>query len=218
MPCHDIHSLEPEYLRRTAQECLARGVFPPRHICVSMAHRNRLFLKREKCLYISLLRDPIARNMSAFFQNLHLLPDEIRTEGDPQKLFEKFKQAYKHSLPVTWFDREFGEQLGINVFDHPFDPGKRYIHIQSENVILFRVDCPDEIKGRVLSRVLGREIRVQRQNDSANKGYATLYNKVKEKARFTPDFVDDIYSTKFSNHFWSREELNEMSSKWKESH
>lgn len=215
LPCYGIHSLAPEYLRKTAQDWLARDAFPPRHICVSMAYRDRLFVHGEKCLYISLVRDPIARNISAFFQNLYLRPEQIRDENDPQSMFEIFKQSYNHSLPITWFDREFKDQLGIDVFEHPFDHAKKYVHIESKNVILFRLDCPDAVKARVLSRALGRKIKIRRQNDSDNKGYAKLYKRVKEEACFSPDFVDEIYASKFARHFWSEEELRNMSAEWK---
>lgn len=214
LPCHDIHSLVPEYLRRTAIQWLEKGAYPPPHICTSMAHRDRLLIKRRSCVYISLVRDPISRNLSAFFQNLHLQNDELKNEINPLRLFEKFVKDYHHSIPLTWFDREFEGQIGIDVYETPFDHENRYVYIKSKNTVLFRTDCPDETKSAVLSRVLGREIIIRRQNDGAKKNYAERYHLVKKCAWFSEEFVDKIYESRFAKHFWGESELKNMKAAW----
>jgi len=214
LPCYDIHSLEPKYLRKTAQSWLARNEFPPPHICVSMAHRDRLLLKRQRCLYISLVRDPLARNLSAFFQNLHHQKVEIRDEKDAQRMFDTFAETYAHTIPLTWFDREFGGQLGIDVYKRPLDHDRKLIHFTGMNAVIFRIDCPDEVKGSVLTQILGRKISLARDNDSKNKEYHEVYKNVQAIAHFEPDFVDRIYSSKFARHFWTDEERLKMARRW----
>lgn len=214
LPCYDIHSLNPEYLQRTARSWLERGEYPPPHICVSMAHRDRLLVKRKKCLYISLVRDPIARNLSAFFQNLHLEPMHIRTEENPQKLFDHFVNNYGHSVPMTWFEREFETQLSIDIFSKPFDREKKFVRLPGKHVVLFRVDCPDDVKGRVLTQELGRKITIRRQNDSANKDYFEKYGAIKDFAKFPESFLSRIYDSKFAQHFWTYDERQAFKAKW----
>ncbi|SMY09213.1 putative capsular polysaccharide synthesis family protein [Flavimaricola marinus] len=214
LPCHDIHTLEPDSLRETAQSWLARNEFPPPHICVSMAHRDRLLIKRQRCLYITLVRDPLARNLSAFFQNLDQQNVEIREEQDVMRMFENFQKTYAHSTPLSWFDREFKGQLGIDVFSRPFDIERRAIHLKSANTIIFRVDCPDFQKSQILSRILGRKIDIQRANDSENKEYNDLYKRVKQVSVFNHDFVYKMYASKFARHFWTDAERNEMARRW----
>jgi len=214
LACHDIHSLAPDYLRKTAAQWLGRGEYPPPHICVSMAHRDRLLIKQKKCLYISLVRDPIARNLSGFFQNLHLQPAPVRDENDPQALFDAFMGLYPHRVPVTWFNREFEGQLGIDVYARGFNHDKKFSYLKGKNVVVFRVDCPDAVKSKTLSRILGRKIEVVRQNDATNKGYADLYSEMKTKAHFTEEFVAGIYDSKFVRHFWTVAERAALMEKW----
>ena len=42
LTCYDVHSLDVRYLGDTARKHLAKDEFPPRHVCISMAYRNRL--------------------------------------------------------------------------------------------------------------------------------------------------------------------------------
>lgn len=214
LPCHDIHTLNRKKVLEMAKDWLDRGQYPPPHICLSMAHRDRLLVKRKKCLYISLVRDPIARNLSAFFQNLHHMPDEIKNETDPNKMFEHFSNNYGHSLPLTWFDREFKAELGIDVFARPFDKESKFVHRKAANTILFRVDCPDDVKSHVLSKALSCEINVGRLNDGANKDYNTMYNEMKKLVTFPTKFLDRMYNSKFVQHFWTPDEIEKMKSNW----
>lgn len=214
LPCHDIHTLNREKILETAKQWLERGEFPPPHICLSMTHRDQLFVKRTKCLYISLVRDPIARNLSAFFQNLHLMADEIRTEKDPKKMFEYFSNGYGHSLPLTWFDREFKAELGIDIFAQPFNQENKFVFKKAAKTILFRVDCPDDVKSRVLSKALGSDIKVGRVNDGANKDYNTIYNEMKNLVTFPAEFLNFMYDSKFVQYFWTPDEIEKMKTNW----
>lgn len=211
---HDIHTLEPDLLKKMTFKFLERGEFPPPHVCVSMAHRDRLIVKRKRCFYISLVRDPIARNLSAFFQNLHLKSENIRDEPNGSVLFKNFVSTYNHDIPLTWFDREFRDQLGIDIFQRPFDKQKLYSYYPSINTALFRVDCPDDVKSRVLTRILGTKIDVGRANDGSNKDYNERYSSVKGQAVFPRVFTERIYNSTFAKHFWTDDELKRLKSKW----
>lgn len=214
MPCHDIHTLNPVVLRRTTRDWLERESFPPPHICVSMAFRDRLLVKRQRCLYISLVRDPLARNLSAYFQNLHLADAEIRDETRARELFTHFLATYPHDHPLTWFDREYGDQLGIDVYETPFDPATGFLHVPRHNLVLFRVDCPDAIKSRVLSRLLHRRIEVGRENDGGAKSYRERYDAVKSLAVFPASFTERVYGSQFARHFWTEAELTAFRARW----
>ncbi len=212
--CLDIHNMNHEKILAVAQGWINKGQFPPPNICVSMAHRERLLVKNNKCLYISLVRDPIARNLSGFFQNLHHMDDVIKNESDPEKLTQHFIDSYQHDLPLNWFDREYKAQLGIDVFSWPFDRKNRYTHNAATNTILFRIDCPDEVKSQVLTDTLGREITVGRLNVGANKDYSALYEKIKNRVSFPTAFLDKMYNSKFVRHFWLPNEIEAMKNNW----
>jgi hypothetical protein len=214
LPCFHIHTLAVESLQRTAKSRLEGGNFPPPHVSVSMGYREGLFTRPQRCLYISLVRDPIARNLSAFFETLHERPEEIRECTDPDELFQHFMNLYDHTIPLSWFDREFRDQLGVDVYAEGFDKQKKFKWLKAKRTVIFRTDCPDEVKGEVLSEILDREIVVRRGNDGDDKEYADLYKGVKGKARYSRDFVKTAFSSRFARHFWTVPERDAMIAKW----
>lgn len=216
LPCHDIHTLNDASLKSLAKQYLERGEFPPLHVCVSMAWKTREIIRKSQCIYISLVREPVARNISAFFHNRHLSIRGLEGSGrdNAREVFNHFMKNYPHSLPTKWFEKEFAKHLGIDVYSIEFDCDRKFAISHDNNVVLFRVDAPDRVKSSILSDVLGREISVGRDNDSDSKAYQSLYSRVREVARFTPEFLDGAYETRFARHFWTDEELRGFKAFW----
>ena len=216
LPCHDVHSLNDEHLKLMARKFLDHGEFPPRHVCVSMAWKGSEIGVRTRCFYITLVREPVARNLSAFFQNLHEFSHGKTAVNDElaSKTFEKFRGEYNHNVAGTWFDREFNGEVGIDVFNHKFEKSQKFAVNVRRNFAVFRIDAPTLVKQAVLSRVFGRRIHIQRTNDSSAKDYAELYNRVRRIARFDEAFLDKIYSTRFAKHFWTKRELDQFKAYW----
>ena len=212
LACHDIHTLDSTRLSQLAQSAAKDGTFPAPPECVSMAWRERLFIHPSKCFYISLVRDPVARNLSAFFQNLKYYQSSSAHESNPNKAFSNFLRDYHHSIPITWFDREWKKFLNIDVYSKPFPKGKKYF--LSKSILLFRIDCPLQTMSKVLTHALGNEIVVNTANSSETKDYSDLYRSVRDVASFTPEYLDALYDTKFARHFWTEEEISILRAKW----
>lgn len=214
LPVHHIHSLDDDHLLKMAKRSISEGRFPAPHICESMAWKERLFSKPELCLYISLVREPIARNLSGFFENARNLLTGHPSEWEPEEVLDVFVKRYKHTIPLDWFDREFEAQLGINIYEQKFDPQEKYVELSRHNTVIFRSDCDDKIAARVLSEALERTIIVGRANDTSNKPYSNIYRAVQRIAKFPKPFIDSMYDTKYVRHFWSDEEINVFRKKW----
>lgn len=208
LPCHEIHTLDDAALMRMAKSAIEAGRFPPRHVCTAMAWKAEELSRPDRCLYISPVREPIERNLSAYFHNL---PANLAT-GEPSELLARFVAGYSHRVPVIWFDREFGAQLGIDVYSEPFDHAAKWSRVG--NVLLIRSDADDKTKSAVLSKALGKKIEVRRSNVAANKRYADLYRRVLGIARFDGPFLDRMYETRFARHFWSEAELADYRARW----
>ena len=211
---HQIHHLDKKILIALAKPFIENSDLPKRHISQAMAYRRDYLSRRENFIFISLVRDPIARNLSAFFENLDAKPEKISEEPDADVLFAHFMKDYPHAIPLTWFDREFGDQLGIDVFSTPFDTGRKYLYLKNRKTLLMRADCPDDLKSRILSDVFDRKIKVGQKNDGADKDYADRYAGVKKRTRFSAEFVNQIYDSKFCRHFWTTAEIGQMKRRW----
>ena len=214
LPVHHIHTLNEKNLMRAAKRATDQGNFPPPHICESMAWKSRLFTYPDKCLYITLVRDPIARNLSAFFENIgRYIPQELDGIA-PEEILQTFIQKYNHQTPLLWLDKEYKGELGIDVYGTAFDVKKKYVRLPHCNMVVFRSDCEDETMARILSETLGPKLIVRRENDSTDKEYAELYSAVKKIARFPDAFLDQMYDTKYARHFWAPEEIAEFRKRW----
>jgi hypothetical protein len=208
LPNLHVHYLRWEAVVQQLSKYLREGQLPPDHLLQSMAFHSSLLDKRA-CVYISLVRDPIARNLSAFFQNYRRTLNGM--EG-AQDAFKAFLKNYPHRLPTHWLDTEFGKALGVNVYEVPFDKTSRASIWKG--MIIMRDDCPDETKGALLSELLGRTIKISRVNVGSDKPYAQLYKEVRNLARFNADFLDSLYDTKFARHFWTDDELSRLRDFW----
>ncbi|MEL6606247.1 MAG: putative capsular polysaccharide synthesis family protein [Cyanobacteria bacterium J06614_10] len=174
---------------------------------------------------VSLVRDPVSKTISQLFQT----PEAFGTTHDD--LLKMDVNAICHlltdlkreqfSYPCEWFDSEFFEFTGIDIYQEPFDHAS---HCQVESFKQFDVlvlraeDLSDEalilqnIKKIVHKRVEAERLMVS--NTTTQKKTGELYKKVKQSIKFTRDFLDQLYSSKYCRHFYTDEELDMFKRRW----
>lgn len=139
---------------------------PPRNLLASVELSRRLAAEppAEDWYLLSLVREPISRNISDFFENLrrvwvHHLPPAARDaclailksrETLPAEtirpmaaeLVSLFQRGYPRQMIDAWFDREIWEGFGIDIFDRPFSRQEGYQIYRRENVhlLVFRLE------------------------------------------------------------------------------
>ncbi|MEW6287168.1 MAG: putative capsular polysaccharide synthesis family protein [Chloroflexota bacterium] len=174
---------------------------------------------------ISLVRDPVARNIASFFQALSLnqfVPDwkaRYQTGDLPvEELLEKFLSLGDdyHDYPATWFDAQLKPVFGIDVYEKPFPHEKGYEIYENERfeLLVIRMEdlnrCGVEAIGRFLD-INGFEI--MNSNTSEEKDYMELYKSF--KALPLPEkYVDQLYKSSFAQHFYSDSELSNFKKQW----
>lgn len=211
VPCDDIHSLDRGYLWPLVARRLAQGRRPPPHARHALWHHRRLARPDPARLIITLVRDPIARNLSAFFQTLPLA--RIK-DPDPDALLAQFRDHYPHGTPASWFQREMAQSLGIDVYARPFPRARLFHYRPRDHLVIFRTDCPDPVKAAVLSQLLGRDITLTRANVGASKHYHALYAAVQARAQFAPAFCAPFYRSLYVRHFWTPRERQALLARW----
>jgi len=175
LPTYHINSLDSEFIIKMANEAISRKELPAGHIAASM---NVIKRKPLNPIYISGVRDPFARNLSAIFENF---PATASAEDG----LRRFKHNNRN-VATGWFDREFHGQLGIDVYETPFDHELRMS--RGENWLIFRNDCDDEQKSQILSEIFHTEVIVKRVNAAASKPIAAAYASAKSR----PDFLNRL--------------------------
>ncbi|MEQ9436011.1 putative capsular polysaccharide synthesis family protein [Hyphomonas sp.] len=202
--CYDIHTMKDAAL--AGREPL------PWHEEVSKA---RQAATSGDGLVITVARDPVARNLSGFFENLALYAPEGLSK--PHHAIDVFLEKYSHQIPTNWFQREMLGELGVDLFSQPFDHKTRLqVHEGSPRVVAFRDDTADDVKSLTLSHEFGKTITIGRERTSAEKPYGELYRLTVESAwAFLPaSYLDEMYDNDYVRHFWTPAEIAALRSKW----
>ena len=170
---------------------------------------------------ISMVREPVARNVSAFFQNLNdILPDaRTRLENNTLNvawLHNEFLTRYIHNAPADWFDSQMRDVFNIDVFAAPFPIERGYQMYTGPNarLLVLRYDNLNERITPAMFEFLGlNNFTLPRANVTDDKEYRDLYRRFLE----TPlpmDYVTQMYETRFAKHFWTDAERVALIARW----
>jgi len=181
-------------------------------------HRG-IIRPRVKAKVINLVREPIGRNVSAYFQVLDALWQVERAHENVslERLLEGFFEKFTHERALDWFDEEFKPVLGVDVYEHEFPPESRCLRIRRGpyDILLMRVDLDDASKEKHLSEFLGVEgLRLLPANVGSKKPYADTYREFLRALRLPEAYVDRMLDSQYARHFFSPEERRALRSKW----
>lgn len=227
----DLIAIEPEY-----RDMLAREIAHEQHVYRQYTLRQRMGRRFREKFYaemiyrsyvqpkrrlkvITLVREPVANNISMFFQVLgqYLGPDVEPSEYDIDELINVFIEKYMHSRPLTWLDAEVKTHFGIDIFQHPFPIETGYSAIYQGNVslLVLRCDLDDRTKAQVIADFIGiDEFEIVRSNVASEKSYAGPYARFKQRIKIPPALLEQMYNSKFARHFYSREERDLLRARW----
>jgi len=171
---------------------------------------------------ITLVRDPIARNISGFFQVIRwLIPDfERRYKKGLIKfeiLRELFLSRYEHNTVLEWLDLEIKRVLCINVYKNAFPilKGFQIYRSPKADLLLLRVENMQQCAQSALQNFLGiNHLDIQPTNQAVKKGYANAYSEFLSRISLPNWYIDHMYTSKYAKHFYSRLELQEFRIKW----
>jgi hypothetical protein len=171
---------------------------------------------------ISVVRDPIAKKVSGFFQNPHLYgltPQDLLTISPHDACDLIVKNRMKFYDTVEWFDLEFADFTGIDIYQQPFNHSDKKQIIAGNNldVMILRLEDFKDEKTLVLNLQEFIELPIQKitnANITEEKPFAALNKQVVDMIRFPDDFVNDIYASKYCQHFYTPTEINQFKMKW----
>jgi hypothetical protein len=248
-PTYHVHSLSGETLQELEKSLAAS--FPHsldnlRHIWRCQRARERVLLgltrsdtlsPAERLQAITLVRDPIARNLSTFFQQVKAEPlasagtpptewrlsssffdfDLVLRDNDTRALSELFFERGWHDFPPLWVDREIEGVLGIDVYATGFPRNQGYdiYHSQKADLLLIRLEDLNHCAARAFKEFLDLDqFSVVSANVGEQKGYASFYRALKSSIVFPKSYLDRIYSSQFAQHFYNEAERQEFKARW----
>lgn len=239
-PIYHAHFLSPE---RTAQtEKLRREFFRTgRQAYLQRPWQNQFLLNAirsnrgdRRWKLITLTREPISRNISAFFENLDFVPlDSIGEfqissnyyEINPTvvsianigNLVELFFERSTHDSALHFFEREIKNVFGIDVIGQGFPIEKGYEIYQGDqaDLLALRLENLNFYASSSVEEFLGlKNFELVNSNIAEEKVYASLYKAFKSNIVFTADYVDRLLDSEYMRTFYTEAEIQQARSKW----
>jgi hypothetical protein len=180
---------------------------------------DREYIPKQKQMYvISLVREPILRNISAFFENFEHETGIRYSESSfsIDALIELFLKNSNHNVPLNWFDVQMKKKLGIDVYQYEFPrSGIQVIEEDNVKLLILRTELVDREKESAIKDFLKLpKFLLVRTNEGADKEYASTYKLFKET--FVPPswYIDKMYNSKYFGHFYDEETRKFLIGKW----
>lgn len=214
-PVHHVHDLDPDHLAREEREYRWGG--RPWRIWDAEALLRRPPTADAPWRVVSLVREPIAQTVSAFFQPA-VRRGYVRDDTTLAALRDRFADRLDR-LPVRWFDTRLEPALGIDVFAHAFDPavGYQIISTPAVRLLLLRQEGL-AVAPHALAELLERAepVPLARANVAADKAYADLYAEFTDALAPTEAQLDRAYGSRVVHHFYSAAEIDRFRQLWGE--
>ena len=177
-------------------------------------------IEKKPINIISLVREPISRNISALFQNYER---DMGIPFDGERIsFEKLKEVLlsQYNLGHTrWFERRIQSIFGLDVYATPF-PQSGFATFSRDNVrlLVVRSELSNNEKETVIKEFLGlKKFQIINANVGAEKDYAGQYRKFKSMLRLPADYVNMLCDSKFARHFYPSDVIEAVRSSWNQS-
>ncbi|MEZ4541861.1 MAG: putative capsular polysaccharide synthesis family protein [Chloroflexota bacterium] len=172
---------------------------------------------------ITMVRDPLATNVSGLFHNYRWWPAELKTQCDPPSseclaaVERYFVDTYPHHVPDMWFDMEVRALYGIDVFAEPFDTQRGYAIYHSEfaDLLVIKLEKLNQCAPAAMREFLGLDdFRLLETNKAEDKEYAAIYQAFRRELPLSEAYIDRMYNSRVAQHFYTAEERAAFRRKW----
>lgn len=170
---------------------------------------------------ITMAREPVGRNVSAFFQTIEQLIPNIEARLAAGELFadelhDVFVHMFNSDAPEHWFTGQLEPVFGVDVLESPYDFEKGYQICQGEraDVLAIRMEDLQRSIGPAMKQFMGLEdFPARRENTAEQKYYADIVRMFK-RLPLPESYVDRMYCTPYARHFYTEQEIEILRSKW----
>lgn len=115
-----------------------------------------------------------------------------------------------------WFECQFRNDFGIDVYGHEFDrdAGYQIINVKNFSVLIFQHERINDIVP-ILNDFLDTDIsEIAKENVGSQKWYSDYYKKAVKNMRLSKQYIEWSYSGKMASHFYNKKDIEKFRSKW----
>ncbi len=231
-PTYQVHLLSQQGINTfaTFYRHLSPPIWPEHMNTSALLSRKLATPPRRRWKVISMVRDPIAVRVSAFFENLSLFhPEMIMPSGELRTdevlhFLHELLSNYTESEAVvdryfrTWFQQEFNQTLATDVFEVPFDQavGHSCIETPLADVLLMRYEDMKTVFSTAINGFLNLAdpIALPRMNVGRQKRFGEDYEHILEHIRLSPATCGEIYAAPQVTHFYTSAMIDGFTRRW----
>jgi hypothetical protein len=204
-----VHRMRAEHLAelRETRRQLGWTVPPiPPHDTLGL-RLNEVVFERRRPKVITLVREPIGRNLSAYFEHLDFIwqtPD-AHAKLSSAELHRGFLERYTHNEPLTWFDDELRPVCGIDVYERPF-PESGHLTITGErcDLLVLKSEVDNEAKRQVVAAFLGHDVpRLMPVNRTTDKSKGAAYAQFVRSIVLPDAYVDGMLNSRYCRQWYT---------------
>lgn len=178
---------------------------------------------------ITAVRDPVARDISLFFEVLPLLMPSVDSLTPLDELSVEFgrfvsnESEVEYLTPTSWFEEEFFPATDLHWAEINIDPDLGWSRNISKrfDLLTFRTEQMGDILEPALTSFLGRPIkrridhnRHNQKRESVLLDYYGLYRSFVHDAKLESAYLDRSYQDPVVRHFYSDEEISSARLRW----
>lgn len=191
---------------------------------------RRLLADRPELTWkvVSLVREPIARDVSAYVQMVDVLHPEL--VAGPAPAVRRIARAAgvqfigfdeRRSYVCGWFEDELRAVFGVDVFDRPFDHQAGRLRIRSGrlDLLVVRAEDLDRVGARALSEFAGVPVPLvvasSRTPDKLQAAYVEpVYREILRQVRVPEPVCRRVYGSRYARHFYTPAEIDAFTARW----
>ena len=159
------------------------------------------------------VREPVSRNVSGYFQSLMKKEKGVSV----RECIERFNAYCPHLAPLTWFDVELKQKLGIDIYQYEFDKENGYARFSQGPFDIF-VYRQEDLKDNVsaLRDFLGdSQFTLESVNEAGSKWSSSLYKKFINEFCPSREYLQLMYRSKYFTHFYTHEHREKFEKSWR---
>ncbi|MDJ0662083.1 MAG: putative capsular polysaccharide synthesis family protein [Crocosphaera sp.] len=223
IPIYHTHILDPKILEDLKRDINLHPHLNQRQRIITelcLHEQIKKGLDQKKWKIITLVRDPISKNISSFFENLSnpfFYRNGTIENQDLDELIQQFLDNFHHQWVLNWFDRNIKNIFNIDVFSQEFPKDQGYKIFTRENVevLLIRTEDIDSKIEEAMKKFMNLEdFNLINANIAKKKKYAKKYKKFQQIINLPESYIDEMYNSKYAQHFYSEEEIERLKAKW----
>lgn len=179
--------------------------------------------------FVTLVRDPLARAISEFFEELDVharypFAERMKAVGETgvsdelsELLLRRLDDELDWEQAYSWFDREMRGPTGIDVFAGEMDPAAPSWEWRGDQVdlLLLKTECLSEgglTALRAFTQAPGLSLKAR--NTGSAKYYAEVYRQVLGTLHIGEKLLERCYGSRQVKSFYSLEELDRFRFRW----